>query len=326
MRMNATLLCGGLLMGMLVGCAGKAPPPPRTEAPPRGEGPTRGRDPVRPVMSAEYDVNDGLFDDRPILNQRTPEERAFVEAYNAVGRPKITLFVNRTLEGNLISTVDREPAVAYERTRRATTGVSVENRSERRYDDYWRSDRGERIDRFETTGPGELRETSELYLPPPKFDEVAARMIDYQAIETIMTDWLSASGNVTLMSPTMVRQKLTDEQVKAIESGRPQVLREIAQQLDTDILIQAQARPTRQTPDGMEVRLVVEAFNIRGGESVGRAMVDIPPPLQKTTINRYTRFLARKLMDDMIGTWSALRPMPTTQENAEPARNADEHG
>ena len=107
----------------------------------------------------------------------------------------------------------------------------------------------------------------------------------------------------------MVRRALTDEQVQALEQGRPQVLREIAQQLDTDILVQVQARPTRQTPQGMHLRLVVEAFNIEGGQSIGRAMVDLPPPLEKTTINKYTRFLARKLMDDMISTWSAPPPV-----------------
>jgi len=36
--------------------------------------------------------------------------------------------------------------------------------------------------------------------------------------------------------------------------------------------------------------------------------VDIAPPLDKPQINTYTRYVARKLMDDMIGAWSNMQP------------------
>ena len=36
-----------------------------------------------------------------------------------------------------------------------------------------------------------------------------------------------------------------------------------------------------------------------------RAAVDVQPPLDKLQANKYTRFLARKLMDGMTTTWSA---------------------
>src|SRR5690606_10223713 len=136
-NMNLKPIACTLLLGTtLIGCGGKAPPPPRAEAPPPGYGPVRYRDPARPVVSAEYDIDDRPFDDVPIISQRPPEQRAFVDAYNAVGRPRITLFVNRTLEGHLIPTVEHEPIVAVERTRRATTAVTAEQRDQVRYEDY----------------------------------------------------------------------------------------------------------------------------------------------------------------------------------------------
>jgi hypothetical protein len=56
------------------------------------------------------------------------------------------------------------------------------------------------------------------------------------------------------------------------------------------------------------VRVIAEAINIKGGESLARAAVDVQPPLDKFQTINYTRFLARKLMDGMTATWSAPPP------------------
>jgi hypothetical protein len=66
------------------------------------------------------------------------------------------------------------------------------------------------------------------------------------------------------------------------------------------------------------VRLVGEALNVKGGQQVARAVVDVPPPLEKATLNRYTRFMARKLMMDMTQTWTSAEG-PTTRPPAAPA-------
>jgi hypothetical protein len=126
-----------------------------------------------------------------------------------------------------------------------------------------------------------------------KPDELRAKTLDYEAIENIMTDWLACGGQVTIISPVMARQK----------AGRSDLTFEQVQQLGADILVRVTAHPTKQTPDGPEVRMVAEALNVKGGQSISRAVVDVPPPLEKTTINTYTRFMARKLMDGMIGSW-----------------------
>src|SRR5690606_17826716 len=83
------------------GCASRAPSPPRVAAPPHGSG-ARAVDPVRPVEEVHYPGQDRLYHDEPIMVERPPEQKAFIDAYNAVGRPRITLFVNRTLEGQIL--------------------------------------------------------------------------------------------------------------------------------------------------------------------------------------------------------------------------------
>jgi hypothetical protein len=226
----------------------------------------REREPMRPLPPPRYEdpAAQPPFEDVPLVSQRPPEQRMFVEAYRGVGSPRISLFVNRSLEG---------------------AGMA--------------------------RGNGD-------YLRPGEYDEVEARSIDYQAIETIMTDWIASNGQVTVISPTMVRQRLGDQQVKELQEGRPQALREVAEQLETDVLIQVQARPTKQTQRGLEVRIIAEALNTRGGESIGRAVVDVPPPLEKTQINEYTRFLARKLMDDMSENWRSAPPARPARDAAQP--------
>ena len=94
-----------------------------------------------------------------------------------------------------------------------------------------------------------------------------------------------------------------------MQSGRPTVGRELAQELDAHVLVQVQAHPTQQTQAGLQVRMIAEAIDLKhDGASLARAVVDVPAPLDKVQINKYTRFLSRKLMDGMIGSWQSLSP------------------
>jgi hypothetical protein len=311
------------------GCVDRTPPPPNAEIPRGRGGPYRSDDPVKPMPHRdEYEEARSLppppFNDVPLVSQDTPEQRAFVEAYNAVGRPRMVVFVNRTLEGELLPVNTDEPLASVQRTRTSRGEVTVETRdrvnTDARYRDRYsdadaRADRNV-SDRYEArgTGPNEYRDRVDVYLRPGQYDEVAAKQIDYEAVETVLTDWLAAGGRTEIISPITARQRLTDEQVKDLQSGRPRVMGEIARELDADVLVQVTARPTRQTQRGLEVRLVAEAINVgRGGQSIGRAVVDVPPPLDKQRINKFTRFLARVLMDRMIGTWENM-PAPVADD------------
>jgi hypothetical protein len=322
------------LTGAAGGCHDDAPPPPRVPVPVPSSnaqqyGELREHDTVRPLPSdsLEPPAPQVPFHDEPLVAQAPPEQPAFVDLYRKVGSPRITLFVNRTLEGQIIPVNPDQPVASVVQTRNATGSVNVES-----HDSYsesahastyggWYDAHGvyhaqtDSSDKFQTQGPAQYQEKTDVYLHPGEYDDVQAKSLDYQAIENIMTDWIASQGQVTVISPSLARQRLSDEQVKELQSGRPQVLSEIAQQLGADVLIQVQAHPTRQTEQGLEVRLVAEAVNTRGGQSLARATVDMEPPLTKSQINRYTRFLARKLMADMTATWSA--PPPPEMRNAQ---------
>lgn len=313
--------CAGLLgLAAISGC--------RNEPVPRVAPPALGLDTYRqeadyrkplPPPAEPVNVGPRPFNDDPLLVDQPPEAKAFVDVYNKVGRPRIVVFVNRTLEGSLMPTDDQRPQRIEEHTRRATTGMSMESRDIKVRGDYWTAEGRGRKDSFSTQGAGEYTETRTVYLKPGQYDELSAKAIDYGMMELLLTDWLSTDNQVTIMSPMMAPNKrLTDQQIRDLQEGRPQVLSELAQQLDADILVQVQARPTRQTPQGLELRILAEALNVRGGESLARAAVDLVPPMDKVQLNTYTRFLARKLMDGMVQSWTA--PAAPQQSTTQPAR------
>jgi hypothetical protein len=324
MTLTVMLAAGAALAGG-AGCADRREPEPRgriVERPVRV--PIREREEDKPLPDqARSQVPPPPYDDVPLVNQRPPEQRAFVDAYDSVGRPRILVFVNRTLEGEIVPVNPQEPLVSVERSRTSRGDVRIESRDTVRRDDYYRRRDDRDTDaRYEARGPAEVRDRVDVYLRPGEYDEADARALDYEAMENILTDWLAADGRVEVVSPVMARQRLTDEQVKDLTSGRPRVMGEIARQLDADVLVQVQAHPTRQTLRGLEVRVIAEAINVgRGGQSVARAVVEVPPPLDKPQLNKYTRFLARKLMDGMTGSW---RAMAESDRNAPPPRGGDD--
>ncbi len=308
-------------LSALAGCS-TPPPPPRVPVPRSpADGAVKTYEPLRPLreQTAGEAIPPPTFNDVALVTQAPPEQAMYLDAYAKVGKPRIAVFVNRTFEGQIIPVADRKLLSAEER--RIETRGNVEIDSRRSSDTYGpgRDRSTDASASLKSSGPASVTDTFERYLGPGEYDEAQAKNIDYGAIELALTDALAANGRVTLVSPSMARQRLTDEEVKELQEGRPQVLREIAEKLDADVLIQVQARPTKQTSSGLGVRVLVEAINTKGGESVARSYVDIDPPLDKPTINDYTRFLARKVMYELSGSWNAMgsepavrTPLPTT--------------
>jgi hypothetical protein len=283
-RQRVPLVGIGLLGATLAGCHY---PVQRVPVPaPGNKDVVLERDPVKPLPNQEPPAG---FDDVALVSQRPPEQRAFVDAYNRVGRPRIAVFVNRTMQGEIVPVAHGTPAQG-----------------------------GAQTDPFAAQGAPESRESAQVNPQPGQPQEPQAQ-VDYAAVENILTDWLANNGQVMVISPTMMRQKLSPEQVRDLESGRSAVLGDVAQQFGADVLVQAQARPTHESFQGAQIRMVVEAINIKGGDSIARSVVDIAPPLDKPQINKYTRYVARKLMDDMIGAWSNLPPAPPAAAAPGPA-------
>ncbi len=241
-------------IALQLGCRDNTPPVPMVPpAAPGQDSLRREYEPDKPMPGQEGRLPEPFIDE-PLLVDSPPEAKRFVTTYEAVGRPNIMVYVNRTLYG--------------------PTAGPVEN------------------------------------------DGIGARPIDFELMETLLTDWLAADGKVAIVSPDAARRTLTAEQDRAIESGRVELLQQVAGEAGADVLIRVQARLTRQTGVGQAVRIVAEAVNTKGDSSLARAAVDMYPPLDKGRMNKFTRFMARKLMDGMASTWSG--PGPGGAKGAQP--------
>ena len=265
----ASLLTIGLTgIWIISGCADSAaPPPPPARIPGMNERQTP--EPWQRQQPTADHSNRPLppppFEDVPLVNQEAPEEQAFIDAYQHVGRPRLVVWVAKP-QGNAA-------------------------------------------------------------------DEAGARDIDYAAMENILMDWLSAGGRTALIAPEAARQALTEQQANDLQSGQIHDGNAIGERLRGDVLVLVRAEFSHEISQGTPgVRLVASASNLKGGESLGRAVADVPPPLEKTRLNSYTRFVARKLMRDMTAAWAqfggpppesapqgAAPPPPLPQENIAPA-------
>jgi len=249
----AALSTGCLLTA---GCYDPTPPPPRASVPPPGTYTYLSGAPAKPMPeSASAEPVRQPTNDVPQVASPSPADGAFVDIYQRVGSPRMTLFVNQSLQGPMART--------------------------------------------------------ESYLAPGQYDESAARRIDYDVIENVMTAALAANGKTTMVAP-----RLTDSQISGLQNADPNVLKALGKDSGVDVLIQVQARPLQQTPQGLQIRLIAEAINTSDGDTVGRAVEDVPPPLEKATTEIHARLLARKLLSDMSKTWSS--PRPTEQKTPAP--------
>jgi hypothetical protein len=300
--MTCTTLLGAIAPLMLItaGCQQSAPPPPRVSVPPVGQGAVVLPPEPRPLPADAFDLagEPGPTMEAPqIYRQQLRQEPAYVTAHGAVGNPRLAVYVNRSFDGRVI------PA-ELPRWRQGTTYTA----------DVTLTRRGARIDgtRFEPIDPADRRPEAGVH--DPRRDELGNRALDFAAVETILTDLLSAGNKVPLMSPSATRSRLSPAALQRLESGEATALGEVAERLGADVLIHVAARPSQQNFDGPSVRLVAEAIDTATGLSVGRAVVDVPPPLDKQMINRYAGYVAAKLMDDLTTAWTRQLQQPAPRQ------------
>ncbi|HQY87286.1 MAG TPA: hypothetical protein PK402_01420 [Tepidisphaeraceae bacterium] len=271
-KILAGMLSASLLA--LASCQSDAPPPARVPVQADAStGPVRYHIQPKPIYADQPQADIPLpIDDPPLITQAPPEQTQFLEAYERVGRPRIVVFVNRTIDGNIIT-------IAPESLGPVGTNA-------------------------QPSGPvdGPMN-PNDAYQPQGRQQDTQARTIDFEAMELVIGDLFAANGRVSLTSPSMARTALTDAQINQIQNGQSKALRVMAETLDTDVLIQVQARPTQQTQNGVGIRVLAEAIDVATGESRARAFVDVPPPLTKTTLQKYSRYLSRKLMYSLAGSW-----------------------
>jgi hypothetical protein len=234
------------MLAAMIGGGCKVPAPRPVAVPPTQpvviSGPVHEHEPMKPLPPQRRESQvPAPYNDVPLVSQKPPEEPAFLDAYQRVGRPRMMIMA---------------------------------------------------------ISPDGSRAGDESYPTGP---------IDYGAIEAVLSDWMSCGGAVNLVSP----------HVAPATPPAPTSQPAPAPQIDADILVRVEVHPARS--DVKEVRLITEAVNTRGGESIGRAVVDVPTPLERKNLDEATRFIARKLMDEMTQSWNQMLADRSQPAAAQPA-------
>lgn len=126
------------------------------------------------------------------------------------------------------------------------------------------------------------------------------KSIDQRALDIRLLDALSFDGRVTIVSPENLRQKLSARQIDDLNSGKKEVVNQLATQADADVLVHVHD----QAQGATRSVLVAEAVDTRRAESLGRAEVDFTPPLDLVQIGKTVPPLVAKLTDQVAGTWT----------------------
>ena len=114
------------------------------------------------------------------------------------------------------------------------------------------------------------------------------------------------------MSPWRLRQLVRDGALR-----RP--LREVYVDATLDDSIELRARSAALVVSKSAVVTDRSAAWLWGVDALRPVDLDVPPPLEKATLNRYARFVARKLMMDMTQSWTSTEAPTTRPPAAAPA-------
>lgn len=258
------------------------------------------------AVAAQLGCRDTVHVEAAVPEQTTaltplPEASAFIDAYRRVGRPRIAVVVNRSLEG---ATAEAPPAPgAYLRP------ADERGRPLTPVRDYWGGREPERV-RLSDQQPQPRPADQRAYLRPGQYTDAQAASVDLATFEAALEAWLAADRNVSIVSGSTVRRALDAEQRRGLEAGHPEALAGVAR--EAEVLIHVQARPTRHVAGELEVSFQAAAMNTRDGRLLSRAAVDSAGPIDSTRAERLARALAGGLMEGLTQAWGGGRAAEET--------------
>ena len=133
---------------------------------------------------------------------------------------------------------------------------------------------------------------------------------DYDVLERVIRDTLSAHGQVLVVAPLTVREQIDQQQVDDINAGRADALADAGAKLRADVLVQVRAPPSGT---GGDTQLTATARNTRDNQQLATAAAALGPSPQRRQIDFAGRLLGERLVDELAAAWERLaeqRPAP----------------
>jgi hypothetical protein len=140
---------------------------------------------------------------------------------------------------------------------------------------------------------------------------------DYEILEHVVHESLSAGGAVAVVPANTVRERVSTQQLRDLSAGRATAMVDIGNMLHADVLIEVKPTATND-----QTQLTATARNIRDGQPIATVTSAVQSASPRRQIDFAGRLLGERMVDALADAWDRLSRDPgaaTRPANSVPA-------
>jgi hypothetical protein len=139
---------------------------------------------------------------------------------------------------------------------------------------------------------------------------------DYDTLERVVRETLAAGGQVAVVPPGAVRERVSEPELRDVAAGRPTAMANAGNALHADVVVLVRMAPISNERE--ETQLTATARNMRDAQQIATAAATVGAPPQRRQIDFTGRLLAERLVDELAAAWGDLARQPPPVPAAPP--------
>jgi hypothetical protein len=128
---------------------------------------------------------------------------------------------------------------------------------------------------------------------------------DYEILERVVRESLSAGGAVAAVPATTVRERVSTQQLRDLSAGRATAMVDVGNMLHADVLIEIKPTATND-----QTQLTATARNIRDGQPIATVTSAVQSASPRRQIDFAGRLLGERMVDALADAWDRLSHDP----------------
>jgi hypothetical protein len=121
---------------------------------------------------------------------------------------------------------------------------------------------------------------------------------DYDLIQRLVRECVAGGGQVAVVPPNIVHDRLSTRQLDDLQAGRTTALANIGTTLRADVLIEVKTAAA-----GDQTQFTANARNTRDGAQIATASATIPSAAPRRQVDFAGRLLGERMVDALADTW-----------------------
>jgi len=132
---------------------------------------------------------------------------------------------------------------------------------------------------------------------------------DYELLEKVVRETISAGGEVAVVPASAVRERATPQQLHDIAAGRATAMVDVGNAVHADVLIEVKPVTSKD-----QTQLTAIARNIRDGQQIATATSAVQSASPRRQIDFAGRLLGERMVDALADAWDRLARQPATSK------------